>query len=251
MTFINYASQEINCKVVYYGPSQGGKNDNLQFIYDHTASENKGKLISLATEPDRTIFFDVAPLELGNVRGFKTRFHLYTVPMHVFYDASQRTILKGVDGVVFVADSRRDQMEENLRCLEKLRKDLDSQGYDLNTIPYVLQLSHREQPDALSVEEMKRKLLVKNEPVLEAITTTGIGVFDTLKAITNLILFDLTKSQDTEAAPPVTRETKPGTIAPVAAVSETVVRPKKKIDAPQPSRRSRRMRSRFRYLHRL
>ncbi len=196
MTFINYASREINCKIVYYGPGLCGKTTNLQFIYDKTNPSAKGKLISLATETDRTLFFDFLPLELGNVRGFKTRFHLYTVPGQVFYDASRKLILKGVDGVIFVADSQRERMDANIESLQNLDGNLKSQGYDLQIIPYVLQLNKRDLPSAVPVEEMKQALSVRTEPVLEAIAKSqnGVGVFDTLKAVAKLVLQDLTKS---------------------------------------------------------
>ncbi len=196
MTFINYASREINCKIVYYGPGLCGKTTNLQFIYEKTNPNAKGKLISLATETDRTLFFDFLPLELGNVRGFKTRFHLYTVPGQVFYDASRKLILKGVDGVIFVADSQRERMDANVESLRNLELNLKTQGYDIRAIPYVLQLNKRDLPSAVPVEEMKAKLGMSNEPTLEAIAASeeGIGVFDTLKAVAKLVLQDLTKS---------------------------------------------------------
>jgi signal recognition particle receptor subunit beta len=196
MTFINYASREINCKIVYYGPGLCGKTTNLQFIYDKTNPTAKGKLISLATETDRTLFFDFLPLELGNVRGFKTRFHLYTVPGQVFYDASRKLILKGVDGVIFVADSQRERMDANVESLQNLDANLKSQGYDLVGIPYVLQLNKRDLPNVVPVEEMKKQLVMRDEPVLEAIAkaSNGAGVFDTLKAVAKLVLRDLTKS---------------------------------------------------------
>ena len=196
MTFINYASREINCKIVYYGPGLCGKTTNLQFIYEKTNPSAKGKLISLATETDRTLFFDFLPLELGNVRGFKTRFHLYTVPGQVFYDASRKLILKGVDGVIFVADSQRERMDANVESLRNLELNLKTQGYDIRALPYVLQLNKRDLPSAVPVEEMKAKLGLNNEPVLEAIAASedGIGVFDTLKAVAKLVLQDLTKS---------------------------------------------------------
>ena len=194
MTFINYASREINCKIVYYGPGLCGKTTNLQFIYEKTNPNAKGKLISLATETDRTLFFDFLPLELGNVRGFKTRFHLYTVPGQVFYDASRKLILKGVDGVIFVADSQRERMDAE--SLQNLEQNLKAQGYEMRSLPYVLQLNKRDLPSALPVEEMKAKLGLNNEPVLEAIAASdeGIGVFDTLKAVAKLVLQDLTKT---------------------------------------------------------
>src|SRR5213075_1743821 len=155
MTFINYASREINCKIVYYGPGLCGKTTNLQHIFEATAPQARGKLISLATETDRTLFFDFMPLELGTVRGFKTRFHLYTVPGQVFYDASRKLILKGVDGVIFVADSQVERMDANAEAVENLMVNLKSQGYELATVPYVLQFNKRDTPTALPAEEMQ------------------------------------------------------------------------------------------------
>src|SRR6201991_2354062 len=183
MTFINYASREINCKIVYYGPGLCGKTTNLQYIFDSTAPQARGKLISLATETDRTLFFDFMPLELGTVRGFKTRFHLYTVPGQVFYDASRKLILKGVDGVVFVADSQEARLEANVESIRNLDKNLREQGYDIATIPYVLQFNKRDLPSALPTDELYRKLNIKREPTFEAVAPTGAGVFDTLKAV--------------------------------------------------------------------
>ena len=194
MTFINYAAREINCKIVYYGPGLCGKTTNLQYIYDKTNPTAKGKLISLATETDRTLFFDFLPLELGTVRGFKTRFHLYTVPGQVFYDASRKLILKGVDGVIFVADSQVERMDANVEAIENLETNLKTQGYDLSAIPYVLQLNKRDLPNVASVDEMKRLLVRKNEPVFEAVAAKGPGVFETLKGVAKLVLADLTKS---------------------------------------------------------
>jgi signal recognition particle receptor subunit beta len=194
MTFINYASREINCKIVYYGPGLCGKTTNLQWIYDKTNPTAKGKLISLATETDRTLFFDFLPLELGTVRGFKTRFHLYTVPGQVFYDASRKLILKGVDGVIFVADSQVERMDANVEAIENLVVNLKSQGYDLNNIPYVLQLNKRDLPNVAPLEEMIPLLKRKDEPVIEAIAPKGTGVFETLKAVAKLVLSELTKA---------------------------------------------------------
>jgi small GTP-binding protein len=194
MTFINYASREINCKIVYYGPGLCGKTTNLQYIYDKTNPTAKGKLISLATETDRTLFFDFLPLELGTVRGFKTRFHLYTVPGQVFYDASRKLILKGVDGVIFVADSQVERMDANVEAIENLETNLRTQGYDLSAIPYVLQLNKRDLPNVATVDEMKKLLAKKNEPIFEAVAAKGPGVFETLKGVAKLVLADLTKS---------------------------------------------------------
>jgi signal recognition particle receptor subunit beta len=194
MTFINYASREINCKIVYYGPGLCGKTTNLQWIYDKTNPGAKGKLISLATETDRTLFFDFLPLELGTVRGFKTRFHLYTVPGQVFYDASRKLILKGVDGVIFVADSQVERMDANAEAIDNLDANLKTQGYDLMQIPYVLQLNKRDLPNVASVDEMKRLLTKKNEPTFEAVAAKGPGVFETLKGVAKLVLSELTKT---------------------------------------------------------
>jgi signal recognition particle receptor subunit beta len=194
MTFINYASREINCKIVYYGPGLCGKTTNLQYIYDATSPTSKGKLISLATETDRTLFFDFMPLELGTVRGFKTRFHLYTVPGQVFYDASRKLILKGVDGVVFVADSQEERMDANIESLYNLEENLKANGYDLSKIPYVLQLNKRDLPNILPVEELVNELKRNGEPVHEAVAATGAGVFDTLKSVAKQVLTELRKS---------------------------------------------------------
>ena len=195
MTFINYASREINCKIVYYGPGLCGKTTNLQHIYDKSTVGTKGKLISLATETDRTLFFDFLPLELGTVRGFKTRFHLYTVPGQVFYDASRKLILKGVDGVIFVADSQEERMDANLEALDNLVTNLKGQGYDFNSIPYVLQFNKRDLPTAMPVEDMKKILCRRTEPIVEACASKGIGVFETLRAVAKVVLQELNKGQ--------------------------------------------------------
>ncbi len=191
MTFINYASREINCKIVYYGPGLCGKTTNLQWIYDKTNPNAKGKLISLATETDRTLFFDFLPLSLGEIRGFKTRFHLYTVPGQVFYDASRKLILKGVDGVIFVADSQLERLEANEESVENLRTNLAEQGYSLEKIPYVIQYNKRDLPNAVTVDELRQVLNPTSVPDYEAVARTGVGVFDTLKAVSKLVLTEL------------------------------------------------------------
>jgi signal recognition particle receptor subunit beta len=191
MSFINYSSREINCKIVYYGPGLCGKTTNLQHIYSKTNPELKGKMISLATETERTLFFDFLPLALGQIRGFKTRFHLYTVPGQVFYDASRKLILKGVDGVVMVADSQIERMEANLESLDNLRINLQEQGYDLAKIPYVVQYNKRDLPSAAPLDEMRRLLNPMGVPDFEACATTGAGVFETLKAVAKGVLTDL------------------------------------------------------------
>ncbi len=191
MSFINFAAREINCKIVYYGPGLGGKTTNLQWIFERTGDQQKGKMISLATETERTLFFDFLPLDLGTVRGFKTRIHLYTVPGQVFYDASRKLILRGVDGVVFVADSQEERMDANVEALENLQENLKEHSYDFNRIPYVLQLNKRDLPNAMPVDTLKKELLKKDEPVIEAIAFQGQGVFETLKSVAKLVLIEL------------------------------------------------------------
>jgi signal recognition particle receptor subunit beta len=193
MSFINYSSREINCKIVYYGPGLCGKTTNLQFIYNKTNPEAKGKMISLATETERTLFIDFLPLSLGEIRGFKTRFHLYTVPGQVFYDASRKLILKGVDGVVFVADSQLERSEANMESLENLRTNLADQGYDLDKIPFVVQYNKRDLPNATSLQELRQLLNPRGVPDFEGAAVQGVGVFETLKAIAKLVLIELKK----------------------------------------------------------
>jgi signal recognition particle receptor subunit beta len=191
MSFINYAAREINVKIVYYGPGLCGKTTNLQYIFEKSSPQQKGKLISLATETDRTLFFDFLPLDLGAVRGFKTRFHLYTVPGQVFYDASRKLILKGVDGVVFVADSQEARMDANAESLRNLEDNLRENGFELKTIPYVLQFNKRDLPSAVLVDDMYRLLNFKGEPTFEAVAVKGMGVFETLKAVAKQVLYEL------------------------------------------------------------
>jgi mutual gliding-motility protein MglA len=191
MSFINYMAREINCKIVYYGPGLCGKTTNLQHIYERTNPDAKGKMISLATETERTLFFDFLPLSLGEIRGFKTRFHLYTVPGQVFYDASRKLILKGVDGVIFVADSQLERLEANQESVENLRTNLAEQGYDLNKLPYVVQYNKRDLPNAMDVEELRRLINPMRVPDFEASARSGEGVFDTLKAVSKLVLTEL------------------------------------------------------------
>jgi signal recognition particle receptor subunit beta len=192
MAFINYSAREINCKLVYYGPGLCGKTTNLKTIYGKVAPEAKGKMISLATETERTLFFDFLPLQLGEIRGFKTRFHLYTVPGQVFYDASRKLILKGVDGVVFVADSQEERFEANLESLDNLRANLAEHGHDLERIPWVIQYNKRDLPNVVSLDEL-RKALNPDGKVLdfEASAQSGKGVFETLKSLAKLVLNDL------------------------------------------------------------
>jgi signal recognition particle receptor subunit beta len=193
MSFINLMAREINCKIVYYGPGLCGKTTNLQYIYERTNPDAKGKMISLATETDRTLFFDFLPLALGEIRGFKTRFYLYTVPGQVFYDASRKLILKGVDGVVFCADSQIARMEANQESLENLRTNLGEQGYNLDKLPFVMQYNKRDMPDIATIEELREALNPTMVPEFESCARTGVGVFDTLKAVAKLVLTELKK----------------------------------------------------------
>jgi hypothetical protein len=183
MPFINYANREITCKLVYYGPGLGGKTTNLQWIYSNTSNEAKGKMVSLATESERTLFFDLLPLNLGTIRGFTTRFQLYTVPGQVFYDASRKLILRGADGVVFVADSQAPRFDANVESIKNLLTNLKENAIDFSTIPYALQLNKRDMPTAMPREELIKALQMKGEPVFDAVAPKGIGVMDTLKAV--------------------------------------------------------------------
>jgi len=224
MSMINYASREINCKIVYYGPGLGGKTTNLEFIYGKVKPETRGKLISLATETERTLFFDFLPVDLGTIRGFKTRFHLYTVPGQVYYNASRKLILKNVDGVVFVADSQLDRMEANLESMQNLYDNMAEYGYDLTKMPFVVQYNKRDLPNAAPLAQLQEALnpgwemedvtrqhvtpdpyhaggylveqlpggeWIGRAPHFEAVAVHGDGVFDTLKAASKLVLKSL------------------------------------------------------------
>lgn len=193
MSFINYAAREINCKLVYYGPGLCGKTTNLQHIYKKVDPGTKGKLISLATETERTLFFDFLPLELGTIRGFKTRFHLYTVPGQIFYEASRRLILKGADGVVFVADSQLERMEANIQSLADMQQHLVDQGIDPDKISLVIQYNKRDLKNAVPIDELQKALNPRNLPWFEAVAPEGTGVFETLKAIAKLVMQELQK----------------------------------------------------------
>ncbi|MHB8080382.1 MAG: GTP-binding protein [Candidatus Krumholzibacteriia bacterium] len=194
MSLINYASREINCKLVYYGPGLGGKTTNIQYVYDKVAPETKGKLVTLATEMDRTLFFDFLPLELGTVKGFKTRFHLYTVPGQVYYNASRKLILRGVDGIVFVADSQETRFDANIEALYNLHENLTEHRLDLAKIPFVMQYNKRDLPDAVPVAELEEELNPERFPFYEAVAFQGTGVFDTLKAVAKQVLRNLQSS---------------------------------------------------------
>ena len=188
MSMINYASREINCKVVYYGTGLGGKTTNLEYIYSRVNPDTKGKMISLATETERTLFFDFLPIDLGSIRGFKTRFHLYTVPGQVYYNASRKLILKGVDGLVFVADSQAERAEANVEAMHNLYENLESYGYDLSTIPFVIQYNKRDLANAMPTEEMRAQLNPMGVPDFEGVAIEGRGVFETLTAVSKSVV---------------------------------------------------------------
>ena len=188
MSMINYASREINCKLVYYGPGLGGKTTNIEYVYNKVQPETRGKLISLATEQERTLFFDFLPVDLGSIRGFKTRFHLYTVPGQVYYNASRRLILKGVDGVVFVADSQPERMDANIASMQNLYENLAEYGYDPTTLPLVIQYNKRDVPSAVPLAELRLQINPDSLPDFEAVAISGQGVFNTLKAVSKMVL---------------------------------------------------------------
>jgi signal recognition particle receptor subunit beta len=188
---INYASREINCKIVYYGPGLCGKTTNLEYVYEKVSPNTRGKLISLATETERTLFFDFLPVDLGAIRGFKTRFHLYTVPGQVYYNASRKLILKGVDGVVFVADSQVERLDANIESMHNLYENLAEYGLDLREIPFIVQYNKRDLPNTSSLQELEAQLNPNRVPHFEAVATRGIGVFDTLKAVSKLVIKSL------------------------------------------------------------
>ena len=220
MSMSNYASREINCKLVYYGPGLGGKTTNLEHVYQKVAPTARGKMISLATETERTLFFDFLPVDLGTIRGFKVKFHLYTVPGQVYYNASRKLILKGVDGVVFVADSQIERTEANIEAMQNLYDNMVQHGYDLTRIPFVIQYNKRDLPNAAPIAELQAALnpgwpvedpqkqrvtpdpfrpgeyivqqqdgqWIERSPYFEAVAMTGDGVFDTLKAVSKLVV---------------------------------------------------------------
>ena len=196
MSFINYAAKEINCKIIYFGPGLCGKTTNVQYIYEHTQSDARGKLVTLSTENERTLFFDFLPLSVGGVRGYKTRFHLYTIPGQTFYEVSRQFILKGVDGIVFVADSQAERMEANIESFEGLEKSLDKQGYDINKLPLVFQYNKRDLPGAVSIRELEATFNPMKKPFFEAVAFKGQGVMESLQAVSQAIIKELKGGDD-------------------------------------------------------
>ena len=198
MSFINWAQREIILKIVYYGPGLCGKTTNIKFIYSGTNPDARGKLINLETKQERTLFFDFLPLSLPTIRNFKTRLHLYSVPGQLFYSASRKLIMKGADGVVFVADSQRARKEANIISMEDLKDNLKEYGYDIDKIPLVIQYNKRDLPTAMSLEELRQDLNPDGKyPEFEAcaVAPDGPGVFETLKAVVKLIVKELRKKK--------------------------------------------------------
>ncbi len=196
MALVNHTTREINAKIVYYGPGLCGKTTNIHLIYHRIAPGQRGKLISLATETDRTLFFDFLPVELGTIKNYKVRFHLYTVPGQVFYNATRKLVLKGADGVIFVADSQRTMIDANVESLSNLRDNFADQGVDLNDFPMVIQYNKRDLPDVLSIDELNTALNQRNLPFYDAVATTGEGVLKTFTAISKLVLQDMQKNPE-------------------------------------------------------
>ncbi len=193
MALVNHTTREINAKIVYYGPGLCGKTTNIHLIYHRIAPGQRGKLISLATETDRTLFFDFLPVELGTIKNYKVRFHLYTVPGQVFYNATRKLVLKGADGVIFVADSQRAMLDANIESMANLRDNFTDQGVNLNEFPVAIQYNKRDLPDIMSVEELNAALNPRDVPFYEAVATTGDGVLKTFTAISKLVLQDMQK----------------------------------------------------------
>lgn len=197
MSFINYATKEINCKILYFGPGLSGKTTNIQYIYEHTQQEQRGKLVTLSTENERTLFFDFLPLAVGEVRGYKTRFHLYTIPGQTFYEVSRQFIVKGVDGIVFVADSQAERMEANIESFESLEKSLERQGYDLHKLPLVLQYNKRDMPDVVGIRELESTFNPMRRTYFEAVANKGQGVMETLQSISQFVIRELKGGETT------------------------------------------------------
>ena len=201
MVQINFALREVNCKIVFYGPGMSGKTTNLEIVHKKAPEANKGELTSIATEGDRTLFFDFMPLDLGTIAGMRTRFQLYTVPGQVYYNSTRKLVLQGVDGLVFVADSSASKLEENLESLENLKNNLAEYGKDIREIPLVIQYNKRDLPDAMTVDELNEKLNPWNCPYFEAVAITGEGVFPTLKCLSGLVLETLNRDERETAQP--------------------------------------------------
>jgi signal recognition particle receptor subunit beta len=234
MVFFNYSTMQMTAKVVYYGPGLCGKTTNLQYIYGHTATDSRGEMVSLETETDRTLFFDLLPIDVGNIGGFSTRIQLYTVPGQVFYNTTRKLVLKGVDGVVFVADSQRPMIQANADSFKNLEENLAEMGLALDSIPVVLQYNKRDLPDVLPVDELNRALNPRGLPHFESSAVSGQGVFETLKGISKLTLLSLkkrlTKMGDSGTARPAAPRPMPVAAPPPAAAA-----PRPKVTPPPPA----------------
>ena len=206
MVLFNYATKEITAKIVYYGPGLCGKTTNLQFIYESLPSNHKSKMLSLSTKTDRTLFFDFLPLDLGKIRGMRTKLQLYTVPGQVYYNSTRQLVLKGADGVVFVADSQESALDGNLESIQNLEDNLKRQGTKIREMPLVIQYNKRDLPNALPVEKVNRELNKFNAPHFESVATTGVGVEETLNGVTQLVLGNLVKKYGLEGSEPLERE---------------------------------------------
>jgi signal recognition particle receptor subunit beta len=193
MSLVNYSTREITCKIVYYGPGRSGKTSNLQYIHAFVPEERKGPMVSLATETDRTLFFDFLPLDLGTISGFRTRMQLYTVPGQVYYNATRKLVLRGADGVVFIADSQPEQFEENIESLRNLHENLLEENIDVRSFPLVIQYNKRDLPGVLPVGELDDVLNFRGVPSFPAAAVAGDGVFDTLKSVSQLVLQNLSR----------------------------------------------------------
>jgi mutual gliding-motility protein MglA len=202
MSLVNYSTREITCKIVYYGPGRSGKTSNLQYVHAFVPDERKGPMVSLATETDRTLFFDFLPLDLGTISGFRTRVQLYTVPGQVYYNATRKLVLRGADGVVFVADSQRERFTENIDSLRNLHENLLEENIDLRTFPAVMQFNKRDLPGVLPIADLDDALNFRGVPSFPAAAVSGDGVFDTLKSISQLVLQNLSRRFDQEIRQP-------------------------------------------------
>ncbi len=220
MVQINFALKEVNCKIVYYGPGMSGKTTNLEIVHQKAPEENKGDLTSISTDGDRTLFFDFMPLDLGNIAGMRTKFQLYTVPGQVYYNSTRKLVLQGVDGVIFVADSDPEKMEENLESYANLEENLKEYGKDLADLPHVIQWNKRDLPNALPVEELEKKINKYGVPTFEAVAVTGEGVFPTLKVLASMVLETINKIDKNAAKPRAQAPSRPQAAAPQPAAPQ-------------------------------
>jgi signal recognition particle receptor subunit beta len=234
MVVLNYTGGEINAKIVYYGPGVSGKTTNLEYIHEKAPQSAKGKMVSMKTQTDRTLFFDFLPLELGDINGYRTRFLLYTVPGQVYYNATRKLVLKGVDAVVFVADSSRAKLDENLESLKNLEQNLNEHGMTLDEIPWVIQYNKRDIPDAMTVADLDAKLNPLQVPTFEAVATLGTGVYETLHGISTKVYAVLKERLDREEAAGIATP-EPVMETPAEVVPPPAPRPAPAAAAPKPA----------------